>query len=235
MSSTSTNSSSEQIRLESRLGYSFRDKELLEQALTHKSHSRRHNERLEYLGDAVLGFVIAEALYASHPAFAEDALTMIRADLVRRETLGEVAVGLKLGDFLRLGPGERKSGGKQRVSILADTVEAIIGAVSQDGGIEAGRELVLRLYKDALASVADLKIEAVKDPKTKLQEILQAESLPLPVYDVVATAGVDHKREFTVACRVESRQLETTGQGSNRRGAEKMAAQRMIDRMNASD
>jgi ribonuclease-3 len=179
----------------------------------------------------VLGHVIAEVLYTRHPDLAEDSLTMIRADLVRRETLGDLARGLNLGDFIRLGPGERKSGGRQRISILADTVEAIIGAVSQDGGFEAGRDLILRLYQEALAGVADLNIESVKDPKTTLQELLQGRSLQLPVYEVVATEGSDHERQFTVACRVESQGFVTNGKGSSRRGAEKMAAQMMINRM----
>ena len=177
----------------------------------------------------MLGYVIAEVLYTRHPDLAEDALTMIRADLVRRETLGKLAQGLSLGDFIRLGPGERKSGGRQRESILADTVEAIIGAVSQDGGFEAARDLILRLYQDALAGLNDLNIESVKDSKTTLQELLQGRSLQLPVYEVVATEGSDHERQFTVECR--SQGLVTNGKGSSRRGAEKMAAQRMIDRM----
>jgi ribonuclease-3 len=218
-------------QLERRLGYTFENQELLLRALTHKSHSRQHNERLEFLGDAVLGYVIADTLYRDHPELAEDALTILRADLVRRETLGELGTTLGIGDFLRLGAGERKSGGKKRVSILADAVEAIIGAISLDGGLEAGRGVVLTIYGDLLKDVRARRIRAVKDAKTQLQEFLQGRSLPLPVYDVVETSGSDHRRIFTVACRVESLDQVTTGTGSSRRAAEKEAAEAMIGRI----
>jgi len=235
VTSSTTSKNSDLEKLEARLGYAFQDKALLHRALTHKSHSRNHNERLEFLGDAVLGYIIADALYATHDELAEDALTIIRADLVRRDTLCEVALELGLGEFLRLGAGERKSGGRQRTSILADTVEAIIGAVSVDGGVEAGRALVLRLYDEMLVRVREKKIQAVKDPKTQLQEILQGKSMPLPEYVVVDTSGSEHRRTFTVACRVECLDLETTGQGSSRQAAEKNAAEDMIDRIEASE
>ena len=235
MSNTSTSSSRELTRLETRLNYSFLKKELLSQALTHKSHTSENNERLEFLGDAVLGYVIADALYNAHPELKEDALTILRADLVRRETLGEVAASLGLGEFLRLGAGERKSGGRQRTSILADTVEAIIGAVSVDGGLEAARELVERLFADRLRDVRERRTRAVKDDKTQLQEILQGKSMPLPVYEVIETGGSEHQRTFTVACRVESLALETTGEGSSRRAAEKVAAEIMIERIRDLD
>jgi len=217
--------------LEGRLNYDFKDRTLLERALTHKSHSRNHNERLEFLGDAVLGYVIADILYADHPDLAEDSLTIIRADLVRKQTLGDLGSTLGLGDYLRLGAGERKSGGRQRVSILADTVEAVIGAVSLDGGVDAARRVVLGLHGQLLADVRNRRVQAVKDAKTRLQEMLQAEAMPLPIYEVIKTDGSEHRRTFTVACRVETLDLQTTGRGASRRDAEKAAALEMIDRV----
>jgi len=220
-------------RLEKRIGYRFKAPALLEQALTHKSHSRRHNERLEFLGDAVLGYVIAETLYRNHPELAEDALTLVRAQLVRRDTLNEIAVGLGLGEFLKLGTGERKSGGRQRASILADSMEAVIGAVTLDSGIEAARSLVQRLYATHLEAVDSGNVS--KDAKTALQELLQGRSLALPVYEVIATSGSEHRRTFTVCCRVEDLGLETTGRGSSRRAAEQAAAESMIIRLDSDD
>ncbi len=227
MSSISSNRDQALKRLEGRLDYHFKNARLLELALTHKSHSRQHNERLEFLGDAVLGYAIAEALYTDQPELAEDALTLIRAALVRKETLAEVAQGLGLGEFLSLGSGERKSGGRQRASILADTLEAIIGAVNLDGGVQAARSLVLRLFAQRLAEAGAQG--ASKDPKTRLQELLQGRALALPVYEVVAALGSEHKRTFTVSCQVEDLALTTTGRGSSRRAAEKNAAQAMIE------
>ncbi len=220
-------------RLQARLRYRFQDPALLEQALTHKSHSRPHNERLEFLGDAVLGYVIGDALYREHPELAEDALTLVRAELVRRDTLCEIAGDLGLGEFLRLGVGERKSGGRQRASILADATEAIIGAVSMDGGIEAARRLVLGLYHPRLLAVSGQTVS--KDAKTSLQELLQGKGMALPLYEVVATAGSEHRRTFTVSCQVPDLALTTTGEGSSRRHAEKAAAQAMLERMEADD
>ena len=198
----------------------------MEQALTHRSFAKDHNERLEFIGDAVLGYVIAQVLFEEHSDLAEDALTMMRAELVRRETLTEIAQTNRLGEFLRLGVGERKSGGRQRDSILANAVEAIIGAVRQDGGIEPARQLVLRLYSDRLASV---ETDNVKDAKTRLQEFLQASGAALPAYEVVATRGADHERTFIVSCTVTDLNLQSTGEGRSRRSAEKVAAQRMIE------
>ena len=224
MSSTSSNSLK---RLQNRLDYHFEDARLLKLALTHKSHSREHNERLEFLGDAVLGYAIAESLYQNQPQLAEDALTLIRASLVRKETLAEVAQGIGLGEYLSLGSGERKSGGRQRASILADTMEAIIGAVNLDGGIDAARVLVLKLFADRLQQAGERG--ASKDPKTQLQELLQGRALALPVYEVVGTLGSEHQRTFTVSCRVADLDLTSTGRGSSRREAEKNAAQAMIE------
>jgi ribonuclease-3 len=221
--------------LEARLGYEFRDKALLDQALTHKSHTRAHNERLEFLGDAILGYVIADVLYVDHQTLAEDALTIFRADLVRGATLGELALNLGLGEFLRLGAGERKSGGRQRTSILADAVEAIIGAVSLDGGIEAARRMVLKFYSVRLADLRSKPLSVVKDAKTQLQEFLQGRSMPLPVYEIVATRGSEHQRTFEVACRVDSLSLTTSGQGHSRRSAEKSAAQVMLEQVRSTE
>ncbi|MGE0625458.1 MAG: ribonuclease III [Pseudomonadales bacterium] len=220
-------------RLERRIGYRFSSQVLLEQALTHKSHSRQHNERLEFLGDAVLGYVIAETLYREHPGIAEDALTLARAQLVRRDTLSGIALELGLGDYLKLGTGERKSGGRQRASILADAVEAVIGAVSLDGGIEAARSLVQRLYASHLKAVDPGSVS--KDAKTALQELLQGRALSLPVYEVTATGGSEHRRTFTVRCRVGDLALETTGTGSSRRAAEQAAAEAMIESLDSHD
>lgn len=233
MSNTSSSKSGTLARLEARLHYEFSDRLLLEQALTHKSHSRTHNERLEFLGDAVLGYVIADCLHAEHPGLAEDSLTLIRADLVRKETLAEVALGLGLGEFLHLGAGERKSGGRARASILADTLEAIIGAVNLDGGIEAARSLVLSMYAELLKDAAERGVN--KDAKTRLQELLQGRALALPVYEVVATTGSEHRRTFTLSCTVAALSLVTTGRGSSRRAAEKSAAEAMIDEVEQHD
>ncbi|MEZ5558354.1 MAG: ribonuclease III [Pseudomonadales bacterium] len=213
-------------RLESRLGYRFADPGLLEQALTHKSFARDHNERLEFLGDAVLGYVVAQRLFEARPGAAEDELTLLRASLVRRETLAELATELDVGSFLRLGVGERRSGGHKRKSILADALEALIGAVHLDGGIEAARALVLALLEPRLQA---LDPETLKDSKTRLQELLQGRNLPLPEYAIVATSGAAHARVFTVSCRVGALHLEVTADGRSRRAAEKAAALRMLD------
>jgi ribonuclease-3 len=228
----STDTSSESLtRLEKRLGYSFNDRALLNQALTHKSHSRPNNERLEFLGDAILGYVIADVLFSDHHKLGEDSLTLLRAELVRRETLAALAREMGLGEFLRLGQGERKSGGRERASILADAVEAIIGAVSLDGGLDASRSVILELYRERLTDVRDARVRARKDAKTRLQELLQARSLALPVYSVVTADGSEHERRFTVSCQVDDLHLTTTGSGRSRRAAEKTAAENMINRM----
>ncbi len=231
-SSTGISSASTLPKLERRIGYQFSERSLLERALTHKSAGPPHNERLEFLGDAILGYVIAQALYRTQRDLAEDRLSLLRAQLVRRDTLAEIANELDLGAFLVLGVGERRSGGRQRPSILADAVEAVIGAVAEDGGIEAAQGLVLALFASRLD---ELDVDAAKDPKTRLQEQLQAAARPLPVYTVIATEGSDHARRFTVRCAVESLELETTGQGNSRREAEKAAAASMIETIADND
>jgi ribonuclease-3 len=217
-------------RLEAALGYSFRDRLLLEQALTHKSCGRDHNERLEFLGDAVLGYLVAERLYRLRPAEREDALSLIRSSLVRKETLAEVAGELELGRYLRLRIGERRSGGHRRISILADALEAIIGAVQCDGGIDAAGALVDRLLGARMAAAS---ADTAKDPKTRLQELLQGSNLPVPEYGIEATTGVAHARTFTVRCHVPALGLATVASGGSRRAAEAEAAARMLEQVAA--
>lgn len=215
-------------RLEAALDYRFRDIALLEQALTHKSHGRPHNERLEFLGDAVLGYVVADRLYRARPGEHEDSLSLIRASLVRKETLADVAGELSLGVYLRLGLGERKSGGHRRPSLLANALEAIIGAVHLDGGIEAATTLVDRLLG---ARMAGASAAAAKDPKTRLQELLQGANLPLPEYTIEETAGVAHARTFSVSCRVAAFDRVVVANGPSRRAAEIEAAARMLEQV----
>jgi len=222
---TSTPNPDELTKLERQLGHTFDDRRLLERALTHRSFGKDNNERLEFLGDAVLGYVIARELYARYSEIAEDQLTLLRASLVRKETLHEIATEIALGGHLRLGTGERRSGGRDRASILADALEAIFGAISLDGGVEAAAAVITELYDERLAAARG---EDVKDPKTRLQELLQADGLALPEYDVVSMEGSEHQRTFRVRCRVRDLALETEGEGASRRGAEKAAAEKLI-------
>lgn len=225
-SDTSTRAPDE--RLESALGYTFQDKRLLGRALTHKSSAAEHNERLEFLGDAVLGYVVADRLYRDEPEAHEDLLSLLRASLVRKETLAAVAKALRLGDHLRLGLGVRKSGGHRLDSILADAVEALIGAVHLDGGVEAARRVTLSLLEPHMR---DLDPETLKDAKTRLQELLQGANVDLPEYAVESTAGSAHARVFTVSCRVSAFGLHVTGRGRSRRAAEKEAAAVMLEQV----
>lgn len=228
-SSTNDTNTAEQpgpgSRLEAALGYRFVDGGLLEQALTHKSHGRHHNERLEFLGDAVLGYVVADRLFRMRPDEHEDSLSLIRASLVRKETLADVARELGLGAHLRLGQGERKSGGHRRPSLLANALEAIIGAVHLDGGIAAAAALIDRLL---VARMQAASADAAKDAKTRLQELLQSANLPLPEYTIEETSGVAHARTFAVKCRVEAFDLSVVASGPSRRVAETEAAARML-------
>lgn len=204
------------------LNYEFTDPELLRQALTHRSAGGWHNERLEFLGDAVLGVVIAGALYDAKPEAREGVLSRYRALLVRRETLAQVARELGIGEQLAMGSGELRSGGHQRKSILADALEALIGAIFLDGGFEAAATVVSRLYRQRLASLPP-EAELI-DAKTALQELLQARGLPPPRYRLLDTAGPDHAQRFTAACEVVGLDFETRGTGSSRRRAEQAAA-----------
>jgi len=213
-------------RLAARIGYEFRDPSLLELALRHRSAGGRHNERLEFLGDSLLNFVIADELYARRPKASEGELSRYRASLVREGTLAELAAELNLGDYLILGSGELKSGGYRRASTLADAFEAVIGAVYLDGGFEPARALVLRLYRERLEH---LPVHAgQKDPKTRLQEWLQGRQRSLPEYVVTDTIGQAHAQTFVVECRVEGLEKPTVGRGTSRRRAEQAAAEQAL-------
>lgn len=208
--------------LAERIGHTFSDAGLLRQALTHRSHGADHNERLEFLGDSVLSCVVAEALFHRYPDLPEGDLSRARARLVQRDTLFEFARSIDLGDELLLGEGELRSGGRERPSILADALEAVIGAVFMDGGLAAARDVVLGFMGPLLDEVGAGGPE--KDPKTLLQEHLQGRRIALPVYRIVATAGVAHRQRFTVECAVDSLGIKATGQGTSRRAAEQRAA-----------
>ena len=208
------------------LPYQFRDKGLLDQALTHRSASSKHNERLEFLGDSLLGQVIAAQLYHRFPDASEGELSRMRSSLVREKTLAEIATELNLGDVLNLGSGELKSGGFRRASILADALEAIFGAVYLDGGFDACEQIILSLYRERLEALPEGGTD--KDPKTTLQEWLQGKRLPLPVYDLLATFGEAHAQTFHVRCTLESGET-AEGRGSSRRKAEQQAARKILD------
>lgn len=213
-------------RLETALGHAFNRPELLRQALTHRSHGSPNNEQLEFLGDSVLDCAISARLYLRFPGLREGELSRLRASLVRQESLAEIALGLELGAYLHLGEGEVKSGGAKRPSILADALEALIGAVYLDAGFESARIMVERLYQGALDRIDPER--PGKDPKTALQEILQARHLPLPRYQLLATRGEAHAQEFEVECTVPDLTVRTTGVGASRRIAEQQAAERAI-------
>ena len=206
------------------LAYQFKDSGLITQALTHRSVSSKNNERLEFLGDAVLGCVIADELFQRFPTATEGELTRLRASLVKGETLAEIGRELNLGDSLRLGSGELKSGGFRRDSILACGVEAIIGAICVDGSFDDAKGLIQRLYQQRLESVSPEA--AHKDPKTRLQELLQSRKQPLPVYEQLGVEGDSHNQIFHVACRAEGLKQLVSGKGSSRRKAEQDAARK---------
>jgi ribonuclease-3 len=209
-------------RLEQALGHTFTRTELLSQALTHRSYSALNNERLEFLGDSVLNCTVARALYDAFPTLPEGSLSRLRANLVRQETLADIAATLKLGDSLRLGEGELKSGGFRRPSILADALESLFGAVFLDAGFDEAQRVVRRLF-DPLVEKIDPKASG-KDPKTQLQELLQSRRLPLPDYRLVDTQGEAHDQSFTVECVLAKPGLTTRGIGKSRRAAEQEAA-----------
>lgn len=213
------------------LGYTFQDPKLFEAALTHRSATGRHNERLEYLGDAVLALVVAQALFDKLPRAREGELTRLRAALVKRDTLAEVATEIGLGDFLRLGPGELKSGGFRRDSILADALEAVIGAVFVEAGLDAAADCICRVFGARLDRLPDG--ETLKDPKTRLQEHLQGNSLPLPEYTVEHIHGEPHALTFTVRCRIDSLDVSEQGIANSRRRAEQEAARRVLGRISS--
>ena len=212
--------------LERLLGYQFKDCSQLVLALTHRSSGKNNNERLEFLGDSLLNFIIGEKLCVEFPEAREGDLTRVRSSLVKGDTLAEIAIEFSLGDYLVLGDGERKSGGFRRVSILGDAVEAIIGAIYLEAGMDICRDCVLRWFSTRLAGVA--MAETGKDPKTRLQEFMQLKKKSLPTYQVIDTGGTSHSTEFTVECRVALSKPPTIGQGSSKRVAEKQAAEKML-------
>jgi ribonuclease III len=219
-------------RLEQALGHQFADRALLLTALTHRSHSSPHNERLEYLGDSILDCVIARELYDRFPALPEGDLSRLRANLVRQDSLHQLALALSLGSFLRLGEGELKSGGAQRPSILADTVEALFGAVWLDAGFDVASAVIVRQYRDMLAAI--VPGQPIKDAKTRLQELLQGRHLGLPKYLLTATEGEAHAQQFKMACEIDALHIRTEGSGGSRRAAEQMAAERALERLQKS-
>lgn len=213
--------------LRDRLGYAPQDLALFRAALTHRSAAGPNNERLEFLGDAVLNLLIAHELYSAFPHATEGDLSRLRARLVSREPLAEVALDLGVGAVLQLGSGELKSGGFRRQSILADAFEALCGAIYLDGGHGAAAPLIARLFAPRIAALPPP--EALKDPKTRLQEYLQSRSLSLPRYAVLHIEGEDHEQTFRVSCEVPGLGLRCEGRGSSRRRAEQDAARRMLE------
>jgi ribonuclease-3 len=215
------------------IDYRFADGKLIEIALTHRSAGSPNNERLEFLGDAILGFVIADELFSSFPTADEGQLSRLRAGLVRKETLARVGRELELGKYLALGPGELRSGGQSRDSILADSLEALLAAVYLDGGYESVRAIILNLFSRRIGS---LSLDShQKDPKTRLQEFLQARQLSLPEYETLEVSGDQHAQSFVVKCVVEALGMEMTGEGSSRRKAEQEAAGRMLESLQNND
>ena len=220
----------EKQRLSARLGHTFKNPELLDLALTHRSYGARNNERLEFLGDSILGFTIGEALYQKFPEAKEGQLSRLRSQLVCGDALAEIARELKVGGNLILGEGEMKSGGHRRDSILADSVEAIIGAINIDAGLAQCMICLLSWYESRLAALSI--DELAKDPKTRLQELLQSRRKPLPVYKVVQVDGDAHAHTFTVECRVSMLAKPTVATASSRRTAEKEAAAAALEKLN---
>jgi len=217
-------------RLQQRLGYEFKASVLLQLALTHRSYGAQNNERLEFLGDSILNLVIGDALFQKFGDVREGQLSRLRSQLVKGETLAEIAREFELGDCLILGEGEMKSGGHTRDSILADTVEAIIGAIYTETSFEVCRKHVLTWYADRLAA---LNVDtAAKDAKSRLQEYLQSQRKPLPEYEVVEAAGESHAQIFTIECRIVLLKQPVRAQASNRRDAEKLAATEVLRLLN---
>jgi ribonuclease-3 len=218
---------------ESRLGHAFRDPALLDAALTHRSAGKRNYERLEFLGDAVLNFAVAGLLYREYPQADEGDLSRYRAALVSGSSLAAVAGGLGLGEQLRLGGGELKSGGFRRSSILADSLEALFGAVYLDAGVEAASRLIEALFAGRLGGLP--AAHELKDPKTRLQEHLQARGVALPSYGVEKVSGEPHEHWFVASCEVAGLGLQARGEGSSRRRAEQEAAARLLEQLATSE
>ncbi len=213
--------------LQTKLGHVFNNVSLLRQALTHRSHSVLHNERLEFLGDSVLNCVVASLLFEKYGKIDEGDLSRLRANLVKQQSLYEIAVRLELAQFLRLGEGELKSGGFRRPSILADTLEALFGAIYLDGGFNAAKEVICGLYMPILETVDPATLG--KDAKTLLQEFLQSKKIALPVYTVAATHGAAHNQEFEVECSIPKLEIQVFGTGGSRRAGEQAAAKMALE------
>jgi ribonuclease-3 len=216
-----------------RLDYQFKDPKFLKIALTHRSANKQHYERMEFLGDAILNLIITDNLYHRFPDASEGKLSRLRASMVKGETLSKLAKQLELGEFLNLGSGELKSGGFRRESILADVFESIIGAIYLDQGYEPAQQFVLRMFSERLQN-ADINVD-LKDPKTRLQEYLQAQGQDLPVYEILSTSGKAHNQTFEVACHVPVLNKSTQGAGNSRRKAEQVAARRMLQELEQDD
>ena len=227
--STATESVSARQWLAEHFGCRLTDEGLLEQALSHRSVGTRNNERLEFLGDAVLSYVISDALYQQFPDADEGQLSRLRVSLVKGATLAALAREVDLGSHLKLGTGERSGGGRQRSSILADSFEAVLGAISLDLGIDAARAAILKVF-DARLGALDLS-QAQKDPKTRLQEWLQGRGRPLPEYALLRAEGEEHRRTFHVRCTLPDEEFTSEGQGSSRRTAEQRAASELLARL----
>jgi ribonuclease-3 len=211
-----------------KLNYTFNNPSLLEDALSHRSfRGNKNNERLEFLGDSILNFIIAAALFRKYPTASEGELSRLRASLVRGETLAALAQEFMLGKYLRLGAGELKSGGSQRISILADAMEAVVGAIYLDSDMAICEQCILNWYADRLSNFAELP--DLKDPKTRLQEYLQAHKFPLPNYEILSIEGVQHAQTFSVKCSVEGMAQSAIGLGTSRRRAEQEAAQKILE------
>ena len=215
--------------LEQSLDYEFKDAELLELALTHRSARAANNERLEFLGDAVLDFVVSEVVFHAHPESPEGDLSRLRASLVNDRMLARIAADLGIGEYLHLGGGERKSGGHRRNSILADALEAIFGAVYLDAGFGAARSVIERAYGGRFEEFPDAG--ELRDPKTRLQEWLQARGRGLPGYELLTVTGAAHRRRFEVSCSVDGGIAATSGIGSTRRNAEQESARQMLEQL----
>jgi len=213
--------------VERSFGYVFARAELCHAAVTHRSAGADHNERLEFLGDSMLNCVVAHLLYEAHPEADEGALSRLRATLVSGETLAQIAAELGLGEHLRLGPGELKTGGFRRASILADALEAILGAIFLDSGFDAAAAAVALVIGPRLSELP--AADTLKDPKTRLQEALQAHGLALPVYTLIAAAGDPHMQSFTISCEVPVLGMSAMGEGGSRRRAEQLAAAKLLE------
>ena len=212
------------------LEYTFKNGALLAEALTHRSAASVNNERLEFLGDGILNFIIAARLFEQYPDIDEGDLSRLRASLVNKDSLADIAKILELGQYIKLGSGELKSGGRRRDSILADAVEAILGAVYIDSGFDTCRALILRLYTEKLQNIPDA--QELKDPKTRLQELLQSRRYQLPAYTVLEVTGKAHNQVFKIECSIEDLSCVTTAQGKSRRKAEQAAAKLAIEEVN---